>query len=225
MTGTGQDPDTSRAAAADAHGSTGTGPRADGGTPLASARGLELRYGTITALAASDFELPRGAITAVIGPNGSGKSTLLHAMAGTAEPAGGVLEVLGVTPEKARGRVSYVLQSVNIPTGVPLTVEETVGMGRYPALGLWRRRGDADREQVEWAMELLDITALRRRHLSELSAGQRQRVYVAQGIAQDHDALLLDEPLTGLDLVSARHHRRTHPSRAQRRVRGGPDHP
>jgi len=53
-------------------------------------------------------------------------------------------------------------------------------------------------------MELLDIVDLGRRHLSELSGGQRQRVYVAQGVAQDHDLLLLDEPLTGLDLRSAK---------------------
>ena len=53
-------------------------------------------------------------------------------------------------------------------------------------------------------MELLAITDLAKRHLSELSGGQRQRVFVAQGVAQDHDLLLLDEPLTGLDLVSAR---------------------
>ena len=53
-------------------------------------------------------------------------------------------------------------------------------------------------------MERLDIAHLSRRHLTELSGGQRQRVYVAQGIAQDHTLLLLDEPLTGLDITSAK---------------------
>jgi len=178
--------------------------RTDDGSVVARAHNLVLRYGEHTALAASSFEIPARAVTAVIGPNGSGKSTVLNALAGLVDPASGSLEVLGVSPHEARGRVSYVLQSVTVPLGTPLTVAETVGMGRYPSLGLWRRRGDKDRARVQTAMERLQITGLARRHLTELSGGQRQRVYVAQGVAQGHEVLLLDEPLTGLDLVSAR---------------------
>lgn len=163
-----------------------------------------LSYGSHTAVAASSFEIPAGAVTAIIGPNGSGKTTVLHAIAGLMKPESGTVEVLGTTPVKARARVSYVLQTVAMPTGTPITVRETVVMGRYSTLGLWRRSTKADRAQVEWAISELDVGNLRSRHLSELSGGQRQRVYMAQGIAQEHDLLLLDEPLTGLDLVSAR---------------------
>lgn len=170
----------------------------------ARAKDVVLAYGAHTAVAASSFEIPAGAVTAIIGPNGSGKTTVLHALAGLIEPESGTVEVLGTSPVKARSRVSYVLQSVAIPTGTPITVRETVAMGRYATLGLWRRPTRADRAQVEWAINELDVGNLRNRHLSELSGGQRQRVYMAQGIAQDHDVLLLDEPLTGLDLVSAR---------------------
>ena len=81
---------------------------------------------------------------------------------------------------------------------------EDVAIGLYPKLGWVRRPGAEDRERVQRAMERLSVTDLARRHLGELSGGQRQRVYVAQGVAQRHEALLLDEPLTGLDLVSAR---------------------
>lgn len=171
---------------------------------VATAENLVLRYGDHTALAASSFVIPAKAVTAVIGPNGSGKSTVLNALAGLVEPASGSLRVLGTSATSARERVSYVLQAVTLPVGTPLTVAETVGMGRYPSLGLLRRRSAKDRQRVQTAMERLEITALARRHLTELSGGQRQRVYVAQGIAQSHELLLLDEPLTGLDLVSAR---------------------
>ncbi|WP_341953434.1 metal ABC transporter ATP-binding protein [Salinibacterium sp. TMP30] len=173
-------------------------------TCAARATDLVLTYGSYTAVAASSFEIPTGTVTAVIGPNGSGKTTVLHALAGLVKPVSGTVEVLGLNPVKARPRVSYVLQTVAMPTGTPITVRETVAMARYANLGLWRRSTRTDRAKVEWAINELDVSDLRGRHLGELSGGQRQRVYMAQGIAQDHDLLLLDEPLTGLDLMSAR---------------------
>lgn len=173
-------------------------------TTLAEGRGLVLAYGATTAVAASDFTIPQGGVTAIIGPNGSGKSTLLHALAGINEPKSGVLTVFGADTSQAWRKVAYVMQSLAFPEGTPITVREVVAMGRYPNYGWFGRPRKADRERVQFAMKLLDVEHLAKRHLGELSGGQRQRVYVAQGIAQDHEALLLDEPLTGLDLVSAK---------------------
>ncbi len=169
-------------------------------------RGVEVvvAYGSRVAVAASSFTIPARAVTAVIGPNGSGKSTLLHAIAGLVEPASGSIHVLGQSPREARPRLAYVLQAVSVPAGTPITVREAVGMARYPRLGLLGRRSARDRQRVADAMARLEVDGLQHRHLTELSGGQRQRVYVAQGIAQDHELLLMDEPLTGLDLVSAR---------------------
>jgi len=163
-----------------------------------------IERGNRTAVAASNFTIPDGSITAIIGPNGSGKSTLLHAIAGLLPITAGTLHVFGADPQASREKISYVLQYTAAPTGTPLTVRKTVGMGRYPGAGLLRRFTTTDRERITSALERLEITDLERRHLTELSGGQRQRVYVAQGIAQDHAMLLLDEPLTGLDLNSAR---------------------
>lgn len=171
---------------------------------LAEANDLVLRYGHHTALSRSSFTVPLGGVTAVIGPNGSGKSTLLSALAGLVPAAEGRLRVLDGDPSEARSQISYVLQSTVVPVSTPITVRETVGMGRYPRVGLFRRFGRVDRERVADAMRHMDIDDLAGRHLHELSGGQRQRVYVAQGLAQDHRVMLLDEPLTGLDLVSAR---------------------
>lgn len=155
-------------------------------------------------IADASFAIPTGSVTAVIGPNGSGKSTLLNAIAGLLEPMHGSLEVMGRRPRQAQTDVSYVLQGTVITPGVPITVRQTVRMARYATtgpLGRWRQR---DRDLVASAMRQLEIEDLGRRHLSELSGGQRQRVFVAQAIAQDHAMLLMDEPLTGLDLSSAR---------------------
>ena len=176
-----------------------SGPTAE----FARASGLTLGYGHQIALGASDFTIPHQGVTAIIGPNGSGKSTLLHALAGVIAPLAGTLSVLGGRPGR-RGSTSYVMQSPAFPTGTPITVREAVAMGLYPELGWFRRPRATDRVRVQEAMERLGVTSLSGRHLDELSGGQRQRVYVAPGIVQRHEVLLLDEPLTGLDLVSMR---------------------
>lgn len=163
--------------------------------------GVEFRYGSTVALATSSFHIPAGSMTALIGPNGSGKSTMLNGIAGLIAPARGRLELVerdGVAP-----MVSYVLQATKVNEGLPVTVREVVAMARYPGKGTFRRLDAADRAAVADAMELMGLTDLAAKHLRELSAGQRQRVLVAQGLAQEHDLLLLDEPLTGLDMPSA----------------------
>ena len=168
----------------------------------ARAAGVVLAYGGHTAVEASDFIIPAGRLTAVIGPNGSGKSTILNALAGLLLPRSGSLEVLGRPPGKARRRVAYVLQATKVNEVMPITVRETVAMGRYALLGPWGfLRGPHRRAYLE-ALERLEIADLAGRHLHELSGGQRQRVFVAQGLAQQAELLLLDEPVTGLDLVS-----------------------
>ena len=176
---------------------------ATGAPTVAEASELVLAYGGRVVVDASTFTIPAG-VTAIIGPNGSGKSTLLNALAGVLRPRSGGLRVLGGDPAVAYKRVSYVMQSVSFPSGTPITVREAVAMGRYASRGWFGWLTRDDRARVQRAMELLDVADLASRHLGELSGGQRQRVYVAQGLAQDHQALLLDEPLTGLDLVSAR---------------------
>jgi len=165
--------------------------------------GLELRYGANVVLEPSSFTAPMGAITALIGPNGAGKSTLLHSMVGLVDPTGGQIRVMGASPQKARRRVAYVVQSKEINQSLPLTVAQVVAMGRYANRGMVKPLKTDDKARVQEAMERMSITDLSSRHLTELSGGQRQRVFMAQGIAQDHRIMLLDEPLTGLDVVSA----------------------
>ncbi len=158
-------------------------------------RGLEVRYGDTVALRGVDVDLPSGSSLAVIGPNGSGKSTLLNAIAGIVAPAAGTIHYAGAAP-------ALVLQSTEVDRSLPITVADTVGLARYPSLGLLRRFRSPDREAVSESMRRLDIAELADHHLHDLSGGQRQRVLVAQGLAQHSDMLLLDEPVTGLDVTS-----------------------
>ena len=171
---------------------------------ILSLHNVSKSFGKTEIIRGVNLDIQAGERHAIIGPNGSGKSTLLHAIAGLLPISSGALSVLGATPQLSQPQIAYVLQYTSIPKGTPLTVREAVGMGRYPSLGLLRRPRSQDKQRVEQAMERLDITHLADRHLAELSGGQRQRVYVAQGITQDHSMLLLDEPLTGLDINSAK---------------------
>jgi manganese transport system ATP-binding protein len=166
------------------------------------AAGLELAHGDHVALAAVDLELPSGAVIACIGPNGSGKSSFLDAATGLLTPRSGTIEVFGAPPGAERGRVGYVLQSTDTPAQLPLTVREVVMMGRYARAGLTGRVGRTGRDAVQRAMERVAIDDLADRQLLELSGGQRQRALVAQGLAVEADLLVLDEPMTGLDVVS-----------------------
>lgn len=153
-------------------------------------------------LDAATFTVPEAAVTALIGPNGAGKSTVLNAVAGLLKPRSGHLDVAAWAQPAG---VAYVLQATHANAHLPLTVRETVTMGRYAERGAVGRLRAADRAAVEAALEAVDIGALANRPLRELSGGQRQRAFVAQGLAQQADVLLLDEPITGLDLVSRQH--------------------
>ncbi|GAA4906193.1 zinc ABC transporter ATP-binding protein AztA [Nonomuraea thailandensis] len=143
--------------------------------------------------------LPRHGVTAIVGPNGSGKSTLLGVLAGTIRPVSGTVELGGA------GRPGYVAQRDAVSDALPITVRDTVAMGRWASRGPWRRLTAHDWAIVETRMAELDVSALAARRLSTLSGGQRQRVLLAQGLAQEPGLLLLDEPTTGLDTASRRH--------------------
>jgi manganese transport system ATP-binding protein len=170
--------------------------------PAVECRDVTVARGDRVALRDADLTLPAAAVTALVGPNGSGKSTLLHAVAGLLPVRSGELRVLGSTPAAARARVAYVLQSTAVNRQLPLTVREVVALGRAAVRGAVGRLRREDHELVDRSLERLDLTDLARRHLGELSGGQRQRAVVAQGLAQDADVLLLDEPVSGLDLPS-----------------------
>lgn len=170
-------------------------PDSSGTAALATVEGLSVDYGSIRALDGVTLSIPSGHTVAVIGPNGSGKSTLLGTLVGLVAPTTG-----RVTAD--RERIALVLQATTVDPTLPITVVETVRMARYRRRGLFGRIRGRDDEIVRAAMERTRVADLASRQLHELSGGQRQRVLVAQGLAQQADLLLLDEPATGLDVVS-----------------------
>ncbi len=163
-------------------------------TQLATALDVCVHYGPVVALAPTSFELDRGATVALVGSNGSGKTSMLSLLAGLVTPEEGTIIV--------NGTVAMVAQHRDHHRWMPLSVDEVLRMGRYQRRGLLGRIRRDDRECIDWAAELLEVTSLRRRSFGDLSGGQQQRVLVAQAVAARPDLLLLDEPITGLDLPS-----------------------
>jgi ABC-type sulfate/molybdate transport systems ATPase subunit len=142
-----------------------------------------------------------GGVTALLGPSGAGKSLTLRAIAGLLRPDGGRVAVGGrVLFDAARGidlparerRVGYVFQQYGLFPH--LSVAENVGYGLHA-------RGRADRRaRVGEVLELVGLAAFARRRPRELSGGQQQRVALARALAPGPAVLLLDEPLSALDV-------------------------
>ena len=139
--------------------------------------------------------LARGSAVALVGANGSGKTTLLSMFAGLVKPTAGAMTV--------NGTVAMVTQRHDHHRWMPLTVDEVLRMGRYRRRGLigpLRPVRSRDRRRRRRAARGAAPSASA--PFGDLSGGQQQRVLVAQAIAAEPDLLLLDEPITGLDLPS-----------------------
>ena len=156
------------------------------------------------ALAGAELDAGPGEMVAILGPNGAGKSTLLRVLLGAIEPDRGTAEYEGLAAARweavERARRIGVLPQHEEPA-FPVSVGELVAMGRYPHLGRWRRPGAADRTAVRSALERCRIDELAARPFATLSGGERQRTRLARALAQEPEALALDEPTAALDVA------------------------
>ena len=171
---------------------------------MITVHGVTHRYDATVVLDEVGLTLPVGCLTSIVGPNGAGKSTLLSVIARLLEPDSGVVLVddLDVATAKADAvaRRLAVLRQDNSTTA-RLTVVDLVRFGRFPHCK--GRLGPQDHQEVEAALDYLDLQPLRDRYLDQLSGGQRQRAFIAMVLAQATDYILLDEPLNNLDMKHA----------------------
>lgn len=169
--------------------------------PCVQLRQATVSYEGVTALDNVTLALNAGDQVAVVGPNGAGKSTLFNIIAGTLKPTQGQVTIYGSGPQ-GHICVGYVPQRNRIDWRFPVTVQDVVMMGRVGQIGLLRWPRRQDRRLVEGALARVGMSAFANRQIGELSGGQQQRVFLARALAQEAELLLLDEPLTGLDLPS-----------------------
>jgi len=164
---------------------------------------VRFRYNQRWVLDGVDLEACSGEVVALFGPNGSGKSTLLRLLAGLLQPQGGAVSLSGA-PLASYSRRRLAQRVAFLPQMHPplhhITVGELVARGRSPhrRFGWALSRHDLDR--VRWALAYLRLERLEHRDVGSLSGGEQQRVWIAMVLAQDAEAVLLDEPVTFLDL-------------------------
>lgn len=155
------------------------------------------RFSTQIALHPLDLTVSEGEFVTLLGPSGCGKTTLLRIVAGLEWPDDGTVSIFGtdVTDRPANKRpVNLVFQRVTLFPH--LTVAENIAFG--PSLRRMKKR--QAKEKVLAALELVRMPGFGDRRVTELSGGQAQRVALARAIANDPKVLLLDEPLSALDL-------------------------
>jgi iron complex transport system ATP-binding protein len=166
--------------------------------------GVALDIGGRRLLEGVDARVASGELLALVGPNGVGKTTLLRAIAGLHPPSAGTISVDGneigaLAPAQRALRVGFVTSDDVLLDA--LRVSDVVGIGRFAhhRWWEWRERPDDDRA-VREALAAVHMEAFAGRLFSTLSSGERQRVWIAMGLAQDTPVLLLDEPTSHLDL-------------------------
>jgi len=164
---------------------------------------LSYCFGSRPVLNGVSFSVESSSFTGIVGPNGSGKTTLLKLLQRTLAPAKGSIELFGrdlrsySSRELAKKTASVAQRPV---FSFPFLAEQFVLLGRTPYLNFLKRESLIDKKVAEEAMLQTDSLCFAHRPISELSAGELQRVCIAAALAQEPEILLLDEPTNFLDL-------------------------
>ncbi len=163
-----------------------------------SVRGQEI-------LSSISLEIYNGEYVAIIGPNGGGKTTLIRMLLGLDKPTNGVIKLFGKQIKNFNewSKIGYVPQRASlVDANFPATVLDIVNMGRVSKRTLFSTRSKEDINAVDDAIKKMDIQDLKDKMVGTLSGGQRQRVMIARALASKPEILILDEPNTGVDMVS-----------------------
>ncbi len=165
---------------------------------------VEVAYGKQTVWHDATFDVRRGEFVAVIGPNGAGKTTLFRLLLGLQRPVAGSLTVFGATPRRGNVRIGYVPQRHAVDNDTFVAAQALVHLGidgmKWGPGFSWRAHREATRE----ALEAVGATALGVKSLGRMSGGELQRVFLAEALVGKPDMLLLDEPLSNLDIRRTR---------------------
>ncbi len=163
-------------------------------------RDLYFDYGAAPVLEDIQIDIQRNEFIGMVGPNGSGKTTLLKIILGILTPGKGSVEVLGKPPQQSAKEIGYMPQLTPFSRDFPISVEETVLMGRLgktSSMGFFNKE---DKRVAAEAMEAVGVLDLRKRPIGSLSGGQLQRVLIARALTCEPEIMILDEPTANVDM-------------------------
>lgn len=161
---------------------------------------LTVKFRNSIALLDFSIQIQEGIYLAILGPNGSGKSTLLKSILGLVPPTSGEIRIFNQSPDKIDPKkIGYVPQIKTLDRSFPALAIELVLSGLSKNWVL--RSSKKDKMKAMRILEQLSSEDLANRHLSELSGGQLQKIYLARSLVRNPKILLLDEPATGIDFV------------------------
>lgn len=166
--------------------------------PILQIRDLSVHYDDVVALQDVHCDIYEGDKIAIIGPNGAGKSTLMKAILGLIPSTRGAQIIIDGGYE----RLGYVPQHDDVRWDFPVTVHDVVLMGLVRQIGWLRQANRQHHEKAREALGRVGLADVSHRQVSELSGGQRRRVFIARALAQNSDVLLLDEPFAGVDVTA-----------------------
>ncbi|MCW4044691.1 MAG: ABC transporter ATP-binding protein [Candidatus Bathyarchaeota archaeon] len=172
---------------------------------LLNVDGVECRYGSVKVLEDVSLSVKEGDFVGILGPNGSGKTTLLKSISRTLKPLRGTIllnqaDIYSLRSVEVAKQLAVVPQDSNI--GFSFAALDVVLMGRNPHMTRFQMESSRDLAIAKKAMILTNTWQFAERPINELSGGERQRVIIARALAQEPKLLLLDEPLTHLDIIN-----------------------
>ncbi|WP_027092796.1 ABC transporter ATP-binding protein [Cohnella thermotolerans] len=170
-------------------------------TPILEVEGLHKTFGSHAALQGPSFSVSAGEIISVLGPSGCGKSTLLQLIAGLQQPSAGEIRLRGEVVSSASRLVPPEKRGINM-VFQDYALWPHMSLYDNVAYGLRRKKASAAdiRAKVSELLRLLRLEGMEERLPAQLSGGQQQRVAIARALATEPDLLLLDEPLSNLDM-------------------------
>lgn len=168
-----------------------------------SVKEISFKYGMEDVLRTISLKISSGQLVSILGPNGSGKTTLLKNLCNILEPYEGKIDIHEQSIDKysykeLAKKVAVVHQSA--VHDFEFSVEEVVLMGRYPYLKPFQSENADDYKISEEAMRKTSTYHLRHKSIKAISGGERQRVMIARALTQQTDILMLDEPISHLDI-------------------------
>jgi len=182
---------------------------------LLAVNGISLRFGGVQAVSDVSFDVTEGDLFAIIGPNGAGKTSIFNCVNGVYRPQEGSItldgtELVGMQPRKtAELGVARTFQNLGLFTN--LDIVDNLMLGRHHLMktgfisgALWwgraKREEVENREQVERIIDLLELSAYRRKPVGMLPYGIQKRIELGRALAMEPRLLLLDEPVAGMNL-------------------------